>query len=84
MQATIKKYYDDPKLGGPSFIQMGPENVTTPTKDIIMTGETTGLYKIMNISSKEGEQTDLWILTKNLTVEERKKMEELNNDTSVK
>ena len=31
----IKWFYDNHTLGGPSLLQFGPNNVTTPTKELI-------------------------------------------------
>ena len=49
-----------------------------------MAGETTGFFKIGNISYYDVELADFWILTKNLTVEEKKQLEDFSNDPGIK
>ena len=53
---------------------MGPEKVASPAKDMIMAQpENTDFYKIVNMYDEyDNCFNDYWILTKNLTPEEKK------------
>ena len=81
---SLMKYYEDVNFGGPSLIKIGPDQVATPVKDMITKQENTGFYKIMNIYMGETSLSDLWILTKNLTSEYQKKMEDLSLESGIK
>ena len=75
---TVRKYFIDQNLGGPSFLEFGPDKIKSPVEESVMTQPNDGFYRIMNLklgtlSAKDAPfYIDIWFLATNLTPEETK------------
>jgi len=73
----LRKYFDSPELGGPSFseIQIGQRKIVTPLRKFIMAQQeaATGFFVIRKIKETHDSDVlhDLWLLSKGLTSEEK-------------